>query len=128
MISQEFLNEVELAMLRGYGRANNQTTPRGQREANFLGSAQYKEEFVKQLMSVLEERKAVLAKSIMTAGHNPVKVIGKLYPIIENKVREELTRNSLNYKTMNEKAFGKVIQDVKKEIPDLFYEDHRKKK
>ena len=128
MISQEFLNEVELAMLRGFGRANNQTTPRGQREANFLGSAQYKEEFVKQLMSVLEERKTVLAKSIMTAGHNPVKVIGKLYPIIENKVREELTRNSLNYKTMNEKAFGKVIQDVKKEIPDLFYEDHRKKK
>jgi hypothetical protein len=127
MISQEFLKELELAMLRGYGKATNQTMPRGQREANFLGSAQYKEEFVKHLMSVLEERKAVLAQSIMTGGHNPVKIIGKLYPIIENKVREELTRNSLNYKTMNEKSFGKVIQDVKKEIPDLFYVDHKKK-
>ena len=127
MISQEFLQELELAMLRGYGRANNKTTPPGQRDANFLGSAQHKEEFVKQLMSVLDERKAVLAKSIMMAGHNPVTIIGKLYPITENKVREELTRNSLNYKTMDEKSFGKVILDVKKEIPDLFYEKHGKK-
>lgn len=126
MISQEFLQQLELALLRGYGRASNHTA-RGQHEPNFLGSAKYKEEFVQQFMSLLEERKALLAKSIMVAGHNPVTIINKLYPIIENKVREELTRNTLNYKTMDEKSFRKVIQDVKKEIPDLFYEKHSKK-
>ena len=126
-MSQEFLKELESAMLRGYGRASNQTLPRGQREANFLGSAQYKEEFVKQLMLVLDERKAVLVKSIMMGGHNPVKIMGKLYPLIENKVREELTRNSLNYKTMNEKSFSKVIQNVKKEVSQVFYEKQGEK-
>ena len=69
MITQSFLLEFEGSLLRSFAKASRKVTPRSQREPNFLGNAQFKEEFVKEFLTALQERKPTLENEVLKGGH-----------------------------------------------------------
>lgn len=125
MITQEFLNELESALLRSYAKALRNTLPRNQRDPNFLGSAHYKEDFVKEFMAVFQLRQEILQQLIEQGGHrDPVQLMGRVSRAVEDKVRTVLTQKMLSHKTLDETAFRGLLRDFKTEVRSVFYEGY----
>jgi len=125
MISQDFLTELEISLLRSYAKASSHILPRNQREPNFLGSAQYKEDFVNKFMAILDGRRLVLNEMIQYGGHkNSAELLDKVYKTVEDAIRAELVRNLLNQKTMDELSFRKVLRELKNTVRSVFYQGY----
>ncbi len=123
MITQDFLLELESSLLRSFARASRGVTPRGQREPNFLGSVKFKEEFMKEFMQVMQQRRPVLEKEIVKGGHPP-SITENIFRLVEDAVRQQLSRELMNYKSFDEKSFQKVIATVKERAREEFYKNY----
>lgn len=125
MITQGMLGEVETCMLRSFARTNGKVAPLSGREKNFLSSANYKEEFVKEFTSAMQERHSVLVKEIEKGGYRePVRLATNVHRLVESKLRAELSSRLLGNKGLDPAGFQRIVREVKNEMRNLFYENY----
>ncbi|MEK6938790.1 MAG: hypothetical protein AABX04_07150 [Nanoarchaeota archaeon] len=125
MITQGMVGEVETAMLRAFGRTNSKIVPMAQREKNFLSSASYKEEFVKEFMNQVQDRKPHLELEIEKGGYRDVSRLAvNVHRLVESKVRNGLTQRLLTDKGVDETTMLRLVREVKTEMRNLFYENY----
>lgn len=125
MITQGMLAEIEASMLRSFTRTANKITPLSQRENNFLGTAKYKEEFVKEFITNVQERRPTLHQEIIKGGYKDYpRLADKVYRLIEEKIRRELTTSLMSRKGLDEAAFNKLIRELKLDVRNVFYENY----
>lgn len=125
MITQGMIGEVEIAMLRAFGRTNSKVIPLAQRDKNFLSSANYKEEFVKEFMRQVQDRKPQLELEIEKGGYRDVpRLAVSVHRLVESKVRSGLTQRLLTDKGVDEPTMVRIVREVKAEMRNLFYENY----
>ncbi len=114
--------ELEAALLRAYAKTNQNVIPRSQREPNFLGSVQYKEDFVKEFMVSFANRRAALEAEVARGEHqNYGMIVDKIQQMAESKLRNSLTRELLNRRDFDHQALRRMIEEMKNDVRALFY-------
>ncbi len=122
MITQTFLLEFESSLLRSFAKASRKVTPRSQREPNFLGNAQFKEEFMKEFLTALQERKPTLENEVLKGGHrNYEDLTRSIFTLVEDTLRSNLTTHLLNQQGLDQAAFEKVVRGLKNDVRTIFY-------
>lgn len=123
MITQSLLRELESALLRSYARTSQKVVPMEKREQNFISTANYQEEFIKAFMEHAREKRAVIELEIQKGGyiHYP-QLAETVYRTVEDKIRRELTTNSLNRKGIDQATFSKLVQKIKYDIQPIFFQ------
>ena len=112
-------------MLRSFARANAKVIPMGQREKNFLTSANYKEEFMKEFMTNMETRRTVIEQEVTKGGYkDTTRLTNNVYRLVEDKMKRELTQKLMGSKGLDEAGVGKVIREIKTEMRNVFYENY----
>jgi len=123
MITQQFLIELESAILRSYARAHRKigTFSVG---SDIVQGMNYTENFMNEFKNGLAERRAVLESEIRSGGHlrDYPKLADKVFSMVENRVKANLNSTILQKKTADDKVVRKVVDDLKKDVRDLFYE------
>lgn len=123
MITQNLLLELESGMLRAFNRASAKVTPLSQLENNFMGTSKYKEEFIQLFMREMEERRSAIHNEIIKGEHkNYPSLADKVYRLVEEKLRRELTNSLLKRAPLDEAAIKKIIRELKVEVRSIFYE------
>lgn len=74
----------------------------------------------------LAERKPVIEEQIRMGGHvkDFAKLSDKVFSMVENRVKANLNSTILQKKTADDRVVRKVIDDLKKDVRDLFYEGY----
>lgn len=122
MITQQFLIELESAILRSYARAHRKigTFSLG---SDIVQGMNYTENFMNEFKKGLAERKPVIEEQISLGGHvkDYSKLSDKVFSLVENRVKANLNSTILQKKTADDKVVRKVVEDLKKDVRDLFY-------
>ena len=114
-----------MALYRSYGRAIGKLKARSEHQPNFVGDTTYKEDIVKVFTDVLLERRAVLETEILKGGHkNTAEMFSRVASLVENKVRTVMTRSSLGNKGFDQRAFERMVHDLRTEVRDVFYKGY----
>jgi replicative superfamily II helicase len=93
------------------------------REQNFISTANYQEEFIKAFMEHAREKRAVIELEIQKGGYiNYPQLTETMYRTVEDKMRRELTTNSLNRKGIDQATFSKLVQKIKSDIQPIFFQ------
>ncbi len=123
MITQSLLRELESALLRSYARTSQKVVSMDKREQNFISTANYQEEFIKAFMEHAREKRAVIELEIQKGGYiNYPQLTETMYRTVEDKMRRELTTNSLNRKGIDQATFSKLVQKIKSDIQPIFFQ------
>ncbi len=123
MITQSLLRELESALLRSYARTSQKVVSMDKRDQNFISTANYQEEFIKAFMEHAREKRAVIELEIQKGGYiNYPHLTETVYRTVEDKMRRELTTNSLNRKGIDPAAFSKLVQRIKNDIQPIFFQ------
>ncbi len=129
MITQQFLLELESAILRSYARAHRKigTFSMG---GDIVQGMNYTESFMAEFRNGLIERKPVIEEQIRMGGHlkDYSKLSDKVFSMVENRVKANLNSTILQKKTADDKVVQQVIDNLKKDVRDLFYEGYLAKR
>ncbi len=125
MITQQFLLELESAILRSYACAHRKVGSFSV-GSNIVQGMNYTENFMNEFKRGLAERRTILESEIRSGGHlkNYPKLADKVFSMVENKVKANLNSTILQKKTADDKVVRNVVEDLKKEVRDLFYEGY----
>ncbi len=125
MITQQFLIELESAILRSYARAHRKigTFSVG---SDIVQGMNYTESFMAEFRNGMAERRSILEAEIRDGGHarDYAKLADKVFSMVENKVKANLNSTILQKKTADDKVVRQVVDNLKKEVRDLFYEGY----
>ena len=71
----------------------------------------------------MAERKPVIEEQIRLGGHAKEysKLSDKVFSMVENQVKANLNSTILQKKTADDRVVRKVIDNLKKDVRDLFY-------
>ncbi len=120
MITQSFLTEFELSLLKSYNRASKKNIVIAGNESNFIGASKYQNEFLAAFMDAFKEQHAILERELRKGGNNPEKLMDKILKEVESKVRMSLFQKS----RLDQTAFQTIARDLKKDIRSVFYENY----
>ncbi len=120
MITQAFLTEFELCLLKSYNRASKKNIIIGGNESNFIGASKYQNEFLGAFMEAFKEQHSILERELRRGGNNPDKLMDKIAKEVESKVRMTLYQKS----RLDSLAFQNIARDLKKDIRSVFYENY----
>jgi len=125
MITQGMVGEVETCMLRSFSRTNSKVAPLAGRQKNFLSSANYKEEFIREFTTAMQERHSILVKEIEKGGYrDSVRLATNVHRLVESKLRAELSTRLISDKGLDQTGFQRIVRDVKNEMRNVFYENY----
>ncbi len=116
MITQNFLMEFELCLLRAYNHAARKVE--GKKGSDVSSRAHLREDFVKEFMNTFGEQHSVLGWEIEKGGHDSAKLLQKISKEVEGKVRTFL----LQKEPTDKKTFERLVRDLKNDIRSVFYE------
>lgn len=116
MITQSFLMEFELGLLRAYNRAARKVE--GKKGSDVSSRAQVREEFMKEFMGTFSQEHSVLGWEIEKGGHDSAKLLQKISKEVEGKVRTFL----LQKEPKDRATFERMVRDLKNDIRNVFYE------
>ncbi|MEK6969481.1 MAG: hypothetical protein AABW48_03565 [Nanoarchaeota archaeon] len=117
MIPVSFLTEFEISLLKAYNRASHKSTPIYGKEADFVGAAQYQNEFIQAFMSAFQEQHALLERELRKGGNDPVKTLSSISRDVESKLRTLLFQR----RRLDTAVFQSFAKDMKKEVRSVFY-------
>jgi len=122
MITQQFLIELESAILRSYARAHRKIGTFGM-GSDIVQGMNYTESFMAEFRNGMAERKPVIEEQIRLGGHAKEysKLSDKVFSMVENQVKANLNSTILQKKTADDRVVRKVIDNLKKDVRDLFY-------
>ncbi|MBI2669113.1 hypothetical protein HYX14_04695 [Candidatus Woesearchaeota archaeon] len=113
MITQDFLMEFELALLKAYTKANKSST---QQEPNFVGTVRSQEQFMTAFIAGFQEQRSVLERHIQKGGHRDA---ARLFEKIQRQV--ETMMRSAWMRGMDEKTFKNAVRELKWDVRSTFY-------
>lgn len=122
MITQNFLTELELSLIRAYNRASKKGIPKQHLGADILLAAKEREQFVQEFMASFQSQSNVIAKEIEKGGHDSQKVLDKISREVEAKLRASLFQNKVD-----QASFQKIVRDLKNDVRSVFYERYLSK-
>lgn len=122
MLTKSFYRELEGALLRSFARASRKVTPLSQREPNFIGSNNYQEDFVREFMAGMDEKREIIEEEVRLGNYRePAALVSKAFRIVEDKVRREVAARTMNRQVLDEGTFQRMLWNWKNEIGKLFY-------
>jgi hypothetical protein len=116
MITQGFLMEFELGLLRAYNRAARKVE--GKKSSDVSSRAQVREDFIREFMGTFSQEHSVLGWEIEKGGHDSSKLLQKISKEVEGKVRTFL----LQKEPKDRATFERMVRDLKNDIRNVFYE------
>jgi hypothetical protein len=126
MITQEFLLQFEMALLRAYARASRQGMPADGNNTNFVNAANSRNSFMTVFMKSFEERNMILEHEIKMGGHSdPANLLLNLNKMIENKLNTALYHQS---NQLTQEQFQQILRELKKDVRNVFYDGYLGKK
>ena len=120
MITQGFLTEFELSLLKAYNRANSQSIIISGNESNFVGASRFQNEFIKSFMDAFQQQRHILERELRKGGNNPDKIMEKINNEVEAKLRKVLLHNS----RLDQQTFQNIAREMKKDIRNVFYDNY----
>ncbi|MBS3166286.1 hypothetical protein J4444_04140 [Candidatus Woesearchaeota archaeon] len=118
VVTQDFLTEFELSLIRCYNKAAKKGTPT--LGANVVSAATTRNDFSKEFMATFNAQREVLEREIRKGGHGDYdKVFNNIVREVEGKVQSATLRNQIE-----RVAFEKVIRDLKVNIRSAFYDGY----
>ncbi|MBI2662370.1 hypothetical protein HYX11_02840 [Candidatus Woesearchaeota archaeon] len=123
MITQGFLTEFELSLLKAYNRANSQSIIISGNESNFVGASRFQNEFLKSFMVAFQQQRHILERELRKGGNNPDKMMEKINSEVEAKLRKVLFHNS----RLDQQTFQNIAREMKKDIRNVFYDNYLSK-
>ncbi len=125
MITQQFLIELESAVLRSYARAHRKVGSFSVGSDIVQGVA-YTQNFMQEFNQGMHERRAVVENEIRSAGHakDYPKLADKVFSLVENRVKANLNSTILQKKTADDKVVRKIAEEIKKDVRNLFYQGY----
>jgi len=120
MITQGFLTEFELSLLKAYNRANSQSIIISGNESNFVGASRFQNEFIKSFMDAFQQQRHILERELRKGGNNPDKIMEKINNEVEAKLRKVLFHNS----RLDQQTFQNIAREMKKDIRNVFYDNY----
>lgn len=120
MITQNFMMELELSLLRSFASASRQ---QGQQtaEPNFTGAIKLQDYFMKEFMAAFDQKRKILEQEI-TAGRNrdPTKIVDQIQRLVDAKLRTTLYQKGGK---IDEQSFRKAVRELKMEVRTVFYKE-----
>ncbi len=118
MITQSFLDQLEVGMLKSYNRIVRQGLPsRDAGVPNFLKETTGRNDFVQAFMATFREHGPKLQYEIEKGGHtNSEKLLQEINRMVENKLS-----SALYSKSVNEQAIQRITRELKLEVRSVFY-------
>ena len=125
MITQQFLVELESAILRSYARAHRKVGSFST-GSDIVQGMNYTESFMNEFRNGMAERKPVIEEQIRMGGHakDYPKLSDKVFSMVENRVKANLNSTILQKKTADDRVVRKVAEEIKKDVRDLFYQGY----
>jgi len=123
MITQGFLTEFELSLLKAYNRANSQSIIISGNESNFVGASRFQNEFIQNFMNVFQQQRSILDRELRKGGNNPDKMMEKINNEVEAKLRKVLFHTT----RLDQQTFQNIAREMKKNIRNVFYDNYLSK-
>ncbi len=120
MITQSFLTEFELSLLKSFNRASRKNIVITGNESNFIGVSKYQNEFLTSFMDAFKEQHGILGRELRKGGNDPAKLMDKISREVESKVRMSLFQKS----RLDANLFQGIARDLKKDIRNVFYDNY----
>ena len=120
MITQDFMMEFELSLLRSFAAASRQ---QGQQtvEPNFTGAIKLQDSFVKEFMAAFEQKRKVLEQEILVGrNRDPAKMVDQIQRVVDAKLRTILYQKGGR---IDEQSFRKAVRELKMEVRSVFYKE-----
>ncbi len=119
MITQDFIREFEIALLKGYNRASRAATPKV--GATIVEAAKTQEQFMNAFLAAFQEQSANLEQEIGRGGHRDTsRLLMSIQKLVGAKVRTLLLRG-----TPTSGTFQRVVRELRNDIRTVFYEPSR---
>lgn len=116
MITQGFLMEFELCLLRAYNRAARKVE--GKKGSDVSSRAYVRTDFMKEFLDTFSQQQSVLGWEIQKGGHDSGKMLPKISKEVEGKVQTFL----LQKEPKDRAAFERMVRALKNDIRNVFYE------
>lgn len=125
MITQDFLLQFEMALLRAYAKASRQGLPTDGNNTNFINAANSRNSFTQTFMNTFEERNIILEREIRAGGHHdPENLVLSLNRMIENKLNSALFHKN---NQLTSEQFQQALRELKRDVRNIFYEKYLSK-
>lgn len=116
MITQSFLTEFEIGLLKAFAKASRTKTATP--HENFATIIKSQEAFMSEFTRIFGLHLPILEKEIVLAGHNPVTLLPKVQRQIDSSIRTAYMKHN----ALSEAAFKSVLRDLKTSVRSSFYE------
>lgn len=116
MITQDFLTEFELSLIRSYARAARLSSGGS---SGIVETARKTEGFTTAFMDTFQQRHSILERHIALGGHrDPSAIVGKVQRLVEHKLKNYLFQKG---NKLDRGAFDMMARELKVEVRTLFY-------
>lgn len=123
MITQDFLTEFELCLIKSYTKAAKKGLPKSQLGADILAAARSREDFINEFMATFHDQRSMLETEVRKGGHaDATKLLDKVSREVEGKIRASAFHNKLD-----QNSFQKIVRDLKNDVRSVFYERYLSK-
>ena len=120
MITQNFITEFELSLLRSYASAARQQQHQTA-EPNFAGAVKLQDSFIKEFMNAFNQRRRILEQEIIVGrNRDPAKIVDQIQRLVDAKLRTVLYQKGGK---MDEQSFRKALRELKMEVRSVFYRE-----
>ncbi len=124
MITQNFIIEYELSLLKAYNRASKSKPLTGGLGGNFVESAKSRDEFVREFGTAFRTNSAVLLREIEKGGYTkPQEYLEKVARDVETKLQQHLYRKENKLDIV---GFERLARTWKTEVRTVFYDKYLK--
>ena len=119
MITQIFIREFEMSLLRSYGLAARKVSQL-KADTSVVGNVTAQDVFIKQFLESFGQKRVLLEREIAIGGHRETaKLFDKIQRMAEAKVQVLLFHKNGK---IDEPSFQKIVRELKTEIRSVFYE------
>lgn len=117
MITQDFLLEYQLKLIKAFNRANR-TKPLSNSAGGYLEAAKARESFIAEFGVAFRENSDLLIREIAKGGYKPADMFEKIARDVEHKLSTHLYQkdNRLDIVT-----FERLVRDWKADVREVFY-------
>ncbi len=117
MITQDFLLEYEIKLIKAFNRANR-NKPLSNNPGGYLEAAKTREAFVAEFGVAFRESSEHLVREIAKGGYNPVEKFERVARDVEAKLSKHLYAKDNKLDIV---GFERLARDWKGEVREVFY-------
>ncbi len=117
MITQDFLLEYEIKLIKAFNRANR-NRPLSNSSGGYLEAAKARDEFTREFGIAMRENADLLIKEIARGGYKPPEMFEKIVRDAETKLSNYLYQKDNRLDIV---GFERLARDWKADVREVFY-------